>query len=144
MHSVSSINKRVVIIHWKDQKDNPFEVFSNLKNLCISYPQYNYNTLSNYLSKEKIPYENDHVRIERKNIISQPKQNNAIQNAMKIVPVVRKVLMKDADESRNDLDYWLSQPVQKRVAAVTFIIYQSLKQGERMDKTFFKKQKIKA
>jgi hypothetical protein len=52
--------------------------------------------------------------------------------------------MKDAHESRNDLDYWLSQPVQNRVAAVTFIIFQSLKQGERMDKTYFKKQKIKA
>jgi hypothetical protein len=29
---------------------------------CLSYPQYNYNTLNNYLSKEKVPYENEGIR----------------------------------------------------------------------------------
>jgi len=140
MSKATSINKRVVVIHWKNQKDIAFEVFSNLKNLCLSYPQYNYNTLNNYLSKEKIAYENDVIRIERKNIFLQPKQNKDIR----IVPVVRKIRLKEEQELNNDMDYWLLQPVYKRAAAVTFIISQSLKRGERMNKTFVHKQKMKA
>jgi hypothetical protein len=58
--------KRVVIMNWKERTKDPFEIFSNLKLLCESYPIYNYNTLNNYLSKNKMAYENKDVRIERK------------------------------------------------------------------------------
>jgi hypothetical protein len=47
------------LVYWKNHTENPIEVFSSLKNFCLSYLEYNYNTLSNYLSKAKVPYETD-------------------------------------------------------------------------------------
>jgi len=130
--------KRVVLICWK--KQNQVEVFSNLKNFCLSYPQYNYNTLNNYLSKDKIAFENDLVRVERKEIIAKPKSNlMSSAGTRNIAPVVRKVSMKKADDSVRDLRYWLSQPVNKRAEAVTFLVSQMLKKGQRMDKTAINK-----
>ena len=55
--------------------------------------------------------------------------------ALKIAPVVRKVLMKVANDEDYDLEYWLSRSVEERAAAVTSIIAQSLIKGQRMDKT---------
>lgn len=136
----NSTKKRVVVISWKNRKEITFEVFSNLRNLCLSYPEYNYNTLNNYLGKAKTAYENDVVRIERKNIIMQPKHKEDELPFGRIVPVVRKVPLKDADESSADLDYWLKQTPQKRIAAVTFIVSQSLEKGERMNKKVVNKQ----
>ena len=119
---------------WKNNIENPFEVFSNLKNFCLSYPQFNYNTLSNYLSKAKIAYENQEIRIERKNIILKPK-GAPDSRIRKIAPVLRRVMMKDANDEQHDLEYWLGRPVKERAAAVTYIISQSLTKGQRMDKT---------
>lgn len=139
-------NKRVVTIHWKNRKGISFEVFSNLKNLCLSYPEYNYNTLNNYLSKAKTAYENDDVRIERKGIFTQPKkiQIGTPIVAQRIVPIVHKIAMKDVHEKNNDLEYWLTQPAVKRLAAITFIVSQSLQDGQRMNKKIVNKQKMKA
>jgi len=142
MHT--SISRRVVTIYWKKQEPFLMEIFSNLRNLCLSYPEYNYNTLNNYLSKAKVAYENDDVRIERKNVISQPKSVAERSAQRKIIPVVQRMTLKQAKNSEGDLEYWLSQPASKRVAAVTFIISQSLKKGERMNKKMINKQKIKA
>ena len=60
-----------------------------------------------------------------------------------IVPVVRKVPLKEAKDDERDLEYWLQQPVYKRAEAVTFIVSQSLKPGQRMDKTVVHKRKMK-
>jgi hypothetical protein len=141
MDSIHIKEKRVVLVRWKDT--NEVELFSNLKNFCLSYPQYNYNTLNNYLSKEKVAYENEGVRVERKSIISKPKLPIWVSTASKVVPVARKVLMKDANDDENDLRYWLSQPVQKRAEATTFLIMQMLKKGQRMDKTIINKINVK-
>lgn len=131
-------SKRIVLIHWKKQND--VEVFSNLKYFCLSYPQYNYNTLNNYLSKEKIAYENEIVRVERKVIIAKPKPVSPIGDGTRsIVPVLRRVEMKEANDNVRDLQYWLSQPVIKRAEAVTFLISQMLSEGQRMDKTIVNK-----
>jgi len=62
----------------------------------------------------------------------------------KIVPVVKKVMLKYADNDKYDLEYWLTKSVKERAAAVTFIISQSLKAGQRMDKTKVVKTNIKA
>lgn len=130
-------NKRIVLVHWKKQEE--VEIFSNLKNFCLSYPQYNYNTLSNYLSKDKIAYDNDLLRVERKEIIAKPKPQAASSRA--IVPVLRRVKMKDAQDEVRDWQYWLSQPVVKRAETVTFLVNQMLEKGQRMDKTMVKKIK---
>jgi hypothetical protein len=90
--------------------------------------------MNNYLSKAKVAYENDEIRVERKNIISKPKSASSAPGR-KIAPVVRKVTLKDANDEQNDLEYWLSRPIKERAAAVTFIISQSLKRGQRLDKT---------
>ncbi|WP_142687434.1 hypothetical protein [Chitinophaga polysaccharea] len=135
-HQIPS-NKRIVLVHWKEHQQ--VEVFSNLKNFCLSYPQYNYNTLNNYLSKEKIPYDNDSVRVERKDILTKPKPPASALRA--IVPVIRRVKMKESDDRVRDLEYWLSQPETKRVEAVTFLVNQMLKKGQRMDKTVVNKIK---
>lgn len=131
---------RIVLIHWK--KTNEAEVFSNLKNFCLSYPQYNYNTLNNYLGKEKKAYENDAVRVERKSVIARPKLVNAERDTLrKIVPVARKGLMKKADDDMHNLQYWLAQPAQKRAAATTFLVSQMLGKGQRLDKSMVNKIK---
>jgi hypothetical protein len=127
--------KRIVLVHWKKQME--VEVFSNLKNFCLSYPKYNYNTLNNYLGKEKIAYENEIVRVERKEIITKPKP----QAARAIVPILRRVQMKQAEDHAHDWQYWQSQPVAKRAQAVTFLVSQMLEKDQRMDKTIINKIK---
>jgi hypothetical protein len=52
-----------VLFQWKNKLGNPYEVFSSLQNFCLSYPDYKYNTLNNYLSKEKIPYANQDIPV---------------------------------------------------------------------------------
>jgi len=73
MKTASNLNpRRVILIHWKKDTSRPFEVYSNLKNFSLAHPQYPYDTLNNYLSKKKVPFETDDVRVERKQIISKP------------------------------------------------------------------------
>jgi len=141
MEPLNIQERRVIVVFWKNNVENPFEVFSNLKNFCLSYPQFNYNTISNYLSKAKIAYENQEIRIERKNIILKPKAAPE-PRIRKIAPVLRRVMMKDANDEQHDLAYWLGRPVKERAAAVTYIISQSLKKGQRMDKTKLVKKRI--
>ncbi len=108
----------------------------------MTHDEYNYNTLSNYLSKRKVAFENDKVRIERKQIISKPFAVNE-GKVRNIVPVVRKVLLKEADDSFHDLEYWLKKPPFERISAVTHIISQSVKRDQRMDKGKIVKRKLK-
>ncbi|MDB5125688.1 MAG: hypothetical protein JWP94_3817 [Mucilaginibacter sp.] len=61
---------------------------------------------------------------------------------MKIVPVVRKAILKEIDEEYEDMMYWLSRPPQERIAAVTELISHSLKPSQRMDKTVVIKRKL--
>lgn len=132
-------NKRVVVVYWKNQPENPIEVFSSLKNFCLSYPEYNYNTLSNYLSKAKVPYETGKVRVERKIVFLQPK----IQ-ARKIMPILRKVKLKEANDYAQDLKYWMAKTAAERLSAVTFLVRQSIKSDLKMDKTKIKKRKLRS
>jgi len=54
------------------------------------------------------------------------------------------VPLKSLDEKVNDLNYWLAQPVIKRLEAVTFLISQTVDlKTTRMDKTHFVRRKIK-
>ena len=129
-------------MHWKTRPDCLVEVFSNLKLLCQSYPQYNYNTLNNYLSKAKTAYENDTIKVERLPIFSRPLLIATVSRS--IIPVVTKQPLKALDEKKQDLEYWLSRPPKERLAAVTFIISQSLKKGQRMDKTIVHVKKLKS
>ena len=91
--------------------------------------------MSNYLSKAKVAYENHEIRVERKSIISRPKPVSSETRIRKMALVVRKVMIRDANDEKYDLKYWLSRSVKERAAAVTFIISQSLKKGQRLDKT---------
>jgi hypothetical protein len=61
---------------------------------------------------------------------------------MKIVPVVRKAILKNIDESYEDMLYWLSKTPKERVAAVTQLRAGSLNPGERMDKTVVIKRRL--
>jgi hypothetical protein len=54
---------------------------------------------------------------------------------MKIVPVVRKALLKEIDEENEDMLYWLSRPPEERIAEVTRLRSHFMKPGQRMDKT---------
>lgn len=53
---------------------------------------------------------------------------------MRIQAVVRKGPMKEIDE-QEDLLYWLNRSPRERMEAVTFIISQYLKPGQRLDRT---------
>jgi len=80
---------------------------------------------------------------KRKSVILKPKPIIKAK-IRQIVPVLRKVMMKDAKDEQRDMEYWLSRPVQERAAAVTFIISQSLKKGQRMDKTKLVRKRLGA
>src|SRR5450432_3965402 len=134
--------KRVVVVHWKTRLENPFEVFSSLKNFCLSYSGYNYNTLSNYLSKDKIAYENPVIRIERKEVILKPKSLSVLFKERSIIPVVRKVKMKEAGDEKHNLAFWLSKPPLFRIAAITEMIARTMNKSSRMDKTRIIKRKL--
>ncbi|MEX8546983.1 MAG: hypothetical protein V5804_05215 [Mucilaginibacter sp.] len=62
----------------------------------------------------------------------------------KIALVVRKVMLKEANDEERDLQYWLNKPVKERAAAVTYLIAQSLAKGQRMDKTVVVKKNLKS
>jgi hypothetical protein len=134
--------KRVVVVHWKLKPENPFEVFSSLKNFCLSYGGYNYNTLSNYLSKDKIAYDNPEIRIERKSVILKPKPEANPAQKRRVVPVVRRVKLNGAEDERHDLEYWLAKSPLDRISAVYEIISLSLSTQEGMDKTKIVKRKL--
>jgi hypothetical protein len=70
----SELNKRVVVVYWKRFAGIDIDVFSSLKGFCDSYPEFNYNTLNNYLSKKKVPYETAQVKIERLPLINTVKR----------------------------------------------------------------------
>ena len=61
---------------------------------------------------------------------------------MKIVPVVRKAVLKNIDEELEDMHYWLSRPPAERIAAVTRLISKSLAPGQRMDKSIVIKRQL--
>jgi len=61
---------------------------------------------------------------------------------MKIVPVVRRSVLKNIDEGYEDLLYWLSKSPQERIAAVTQLRSHSLTPGQRMDKSVVIKRKL--
>ena len=128
--------KRIVVINWKEKADKPLQAFSNLKLLCETYPQYNYNTLNNYLSKNKIAYENEDVRIERLTV------NTEVIPKRKIAMVVNRVPMRIHNDEAADREYWLSRPPVERLRAVTQLSMQFLAKGQRMDKTHIVKRKF--
>ena len=64
---------------------------------------------------------------------------------MNIAPVLHKAALKSLDEKMNDLNYWLAQPLVKRLEAVTFLISQTVDlKTTRMDKTHVVRRKLKA
>jgi hypothetical protein len=136
--------KRVVLVHWKNKPENPYEVFSSLKNFCLSYHNYNYNTLNNYLSKAKIPYDNQDIHIERKNVILKPKPGILATQNRNMVPVVRKVLLHKAADEKIDLAFWLSKTPLDRLSAVSGIVSSSLPKSKKLDKSKIAKRKLKA
>lgn len=73
---IKEINKRVVLVQWKRFAGIDIDVFSSLKGFCDSYPDFNYHTLNNYLSKKKVPFENDEVKIERQPLIQKISRPN--------------------------------------------------------------------
>jgi len=60
----------------------------------------------------------------------------------KMAMVVHKYNMDEHDQGSQDLDYWLTKSPLERLSAVTFLVRQYLKPGQRMDKTKFKKSII--
>jgi hypothetical protein len=63
---------------------------------------------------------------------------------MNISPVLNKAPFKSFDEKKNDLNYWLSQPLIKRLEAVTFLISQTVDlKTTRMDKSHVVRRKLK-
>ena len=60
---------------------------------------------------------------------------------MRIQAVVRKGPMKEIDEQQ-DLLYWLDRSPKERMEAVTFIISQYLKRGQRLDRTAVVKKQL--
>lgn len=64
-------------------------------------------------------------------------------HGFKLVPVVNKRLLNKIDEATEDLQYWLSRPAHERLAAVTFLVLQSLAENECIDKTLISKRRLK-
>jgi hypothetical protein len=63
---------------------------------------------------------------------------------MRIDPILHKAPLKSFDEKMNDLNYWLTQPLVKRLEAVTFLISQTVDLNTtRMDKSHVVRRKLK-
>ncbi|WP_127128354.1 hypothetical protein [Pseudoflavitalea rhizosphaerae] len=131
--------RRVILAFWKLRSKDNFEVYSNLKHFTASYPEYSYNTINNYLSKAKKPFETENLRIERMPVITKP---IATKSTFRMVPIVQKRQLHSFDQAKEDLEYWLSRSVKERAAAVTFIISQSLQPGAKLNKAAVSKRKI--
>lgn len=52
----------------------------------------------------------------------------------KIAMVGRQAHLKASGQAAEDLEFWLQKSPQERVAATTFLVKQSLRPGQRMDK----------
>lgn len=141
MENTVKTHNRVIVAYWKNKPGAPIEVFSSLKNFCLTYPAYNYNTLNNYIGKKRIAYENLKVRIERKTILSKPEL--AATRQRQIAPVLRQVALKEANDDERDLAYWLTKTPNERISAVTAIVSQSLRPDQRMDKSFVSQRKLR-
>ena len=64
---------------------------------------------------------------------------------MNIAPVLHKAPLNSFDEKMNDLNYWLAQPLIKRLEAVTFLISQTVDlKTTRMDKSHVVRRKLRA
>ena len=70
-------------------------------------------------------------------------KENAGAHNFKLVPVVKKGMLHKIDEAKEDIQYWLSRPAQERLAAVTFLVVQSLAEGECIDKSMVIKKRLK-
>jgi len=70
------LNKSVIVVHWKRFAGTDIDVFSSLKGFCDSYPIYKYHTLNNYLSKKKVPFENNEIKVERQPLIKKVNRPN--------------------------------------------------------------------
>ena len=82
--------------------------------------------------------------ITNRDLYLNPLFSITLVSAMNISPVVNKASMKSFDEKLNDLNYWLAQPVIKRLEAVTFLISQSVDLSvTRIDKTYVVRRKLK-
>ena len=69
--------------------------------------------------------------------------------ALLFIPMVsfaqEKAPLKSFDEKMNDMNYWLAQPLIKRLEAVTFLISQTVDlKTTRMDKSHVIRRKLKA
>lgn len=63
---------------------------------------------------------------------------------MNIIPVANKASLRSFDEKMNDLNYWLTQPLIKRLEAVTFLVSQTIDlKTTRMDKSHVVIKKMK-
>lgn len=62
---------------------------------------------------------------------------------MRIAPILNKSPLNSLDEKKNDLNYWLAQPVIKRLEAVTFLISQTVDlKTTRMNKNHVERRKL--
>lgn len=62
---------------------------------------------------------------------------------MRIDLILHKATLNSFDEKINDLSYWLTQPVIKRLEAVTFLISQTVDlKTTKMDKTHVGRRKL--
>lgn len=61
----------------------------------------------------------------------------------KIAMAKKQVDRKAVDQANDDLDYRLSKTPLERIAAVTFLVCQTLEPFQRMDKTIFTQKNMK-
>ena len=60
-----------------------------------------------------------------------------------IAMVSNKISLKDSNQDDSDLNYWLSKTPQERLSAVTYLVNQNLKPGQKMDRTYMNIIKMK-
>ena len=97
MQPPSSTRRRVIIVYWKGKENSCFEAFSSLRLFCELHPAYSYHTLNNYLSRRKVHFEDEYLRIERKKIIQSSVVRKTEQGpALTLERVVRKFPMHQA------------------------------------------------
>ncbi len=58
-----------------------------------------------------------------------------MKSPRKIAPVVKKGPLKEIETDESDIEYWLTKTPNERIAAITFLVMNSIMPGTRMDRT---------
>jgi hypothetical protein len=60
------------------------------------------------------------------------------------MPIIRKVALKQANDYKQDLNYWMAKTPAERLSALNFLVRQYINKDQKLDKTKILKKKLRS